>query len=384
MRKYITVILITVFVGVLATPFHSIAKNEASTTPILNNGKKWRIGYYEGGSYVNYPVNLRTVVDGLVELGWIEPVKIPEVSDGSDSKLVWNYLVQNAPSDYLEFVAGAYWSAQWSEEKRTLIKEEIIQRLNNQKDIDFMIAMGTWPGQDLSNDRHNTPTIAVSVSDPVRSGMSATAENSGLDHFHAKCDPNRYIRQLRLFHRLAKFNKLGIVYENTPEGRSYAALDDIYNVAKERNFSVITCEAPISQVGKDVMIKGVIQCHQKLAKQVDAVFVTVHPGVTKSHMKELIAPFLEYKIPSWSQRGPEEVKAGILFSIARGGFKAVGLYHAEVMARIFNGEKPGDINQIFEDPRLIAVNKKVAGMIEFDIPETILQITDETYDTIEN
>ena len=313
----------------------------------------------------------------------IDVLKIPEFEDESVSKPIWDYVVKNARSDYLEFAADAYWSADWTNEKREFIREKILKRLNNKKDIDFIIAMGTWAGQDLANNHHQTPTMAVSVSDAVRSGISATAEDSGRDHVHAKCDPTRDIRQIRLFHRLAKFKKLGVVFENTPEGKTYAALDDIYKVAEERRFSVVTCEAPISEVDQKTSTDSIIRCHQKFAQEVDAVYVTVHPGIDKKYMNELVAPFVANKIPTWSQRGPEEVKKGLLFSISKGGFKAVGRYHAEVMARVFNGEKPRHVNQIFEDPRLIAVNKKMAAMIGFIIPNSLMRIAGEVYETIE-
>jgi ABC-type uncharacterized transport system substrate-binding protein len=92
---------------------------------------------------------------------------------------------------------------------------------------------------------------------------------------------------------------------------------------------------------------------------------------------------MQNKIPTWSQRGPDEVKKGVLFSISRGGFKAVGRFHAEVMARVFHGEKPRSIGQIFEDPKLIAINKETARRINYSIPKSILRIADEVYETIE-
>jgi ABC-type uncharacterized transport system substrate-binding protein len=355
----------------------------SSTQPVTNNGKKWRIGYYEGGSYINYPINLRTIVAGLTELGWMAPVTIPEEQDKTLSKPVWDYLVKHTQSAYIEFVPDAYWCAEWDSEKREEMKETIIQRLNQKKDIDFMIAMGTWAGQDLANDRHHVSTMAVSVSDPVRSGISASTEDSGLDHVHAKCDPTRYIRQLRLFHRLFNFKRLGVVYENTVEGRTYAAIDDILQVAAERHFSVVSCEAPFSGVDLKTSTDRIIECHRQLAQSADAVYVTVHRGLDANRMPEIVAPLLAHKIPTWSQRGPQEVKKGILFSVSRGGFRAVGHFHAEVMARVFNGEKPRDIEQVFEDPKLIAVNTKVAQLIGYKIPASILQIADIVYDQIE-
>lgn len=377
-------IIAVVWLGILTMPSIVFAQSGSSLSPVLNQGQKWRIGYYEGGSYVNYPANLRTLVAGLAELGWMAPLNIPKMNDDTAAKPVWDILVRNTQSKYIEFVEDGYWSANWSQDARKSLKEIVIERLNTKKDIDFMIAMGTWAGQDLSNTRHTTPTMAVSVSDPVRSGMSATAKDSGIDHLHAKSDPTRYIRQLRLFHRLVQFKKLGVVYENTPAGKTYAAMDDIHSVSKERNFEVVTCESPISDIERSISTSHVITCHQELAQKVDALFFTLHPGVDPRRMKELLAPLLAKKIPTWSQRGPAEVKKGVLFSISRGGFKAVGKYHAEVMAKVFNGQPPRRINQIFEDPKFIAVNTKTAELIDFKIPNGILRIADEIYDTIEN
>jgi ABC-type uncharacterized transport system substrate-binding protein len=377
----ITVIAILVGMGMQTIP--AIAQDAYSTRPATNHGKKWRIGYYEGGPYINYPINLRTIAAGLMELGWMDPVTIPAVADQTQSKPVWDYLANHTRSAYIQFVADGYWSTGWNSEQRKLTKEEIIQRLNQKKDIDFMIAMGTWAGQDLANDRHHVPTMAVSVSDPVRSGISASAEDSGLDHLHARCDPTRYIRQLRLFHRLVGFKTMGVVYEDTVEGRTYAAMDDISQVAAERGFSVVSCKAPFSDVDLRASTDRIIQCHQELAQKVDAVYVSVHRGLDPKRMAEVVAPLLAHHIPTWSQRGPEEVKKGILFSISRGGFKAVGRFHAEVMARVFNGEKPRRIPQVFEDPKLIAVNTKVAQMIGFKIPDSVMRIADVVYDTIE-
>lgn len=361
----------------------AVAQVGYSTAPATNHGKKWRVGYYEGGPYINYPINLRAIAVGLAELGWIDPKAVPSLENQTQSKPVWDYLATHATSPYLQFVRDGYWSAGWDSVKRIRTKDEIIERLNQEKDIDFMIAMGTWAGQDLANNRHHVPTMAVSVSDPVRSGISASAEDSGLDHVHAKCDPTRYIRQLRLFHRLVGFKTMGVVYENTAEGRTYAAMDDIEQVADERGFSVVSCEAPMSDVDLKASTDRIIQCHEQLARQVEAVFVTVHRGLDPERMGEVVAPLLSGHIRTWSQRGPEEVKAGILFSISRGGFKAVGRFHAEVMARVFNSEKPRRIPQVFEDPKLIAVNTEVARRIGFKIPDSVLRIADVIYDEIE-
>lgn len=44
-------------------------KGSFSTSPKTNNGKKWRIGYYHGGKYIEYQQTLTATVNALMELG---------------------------------------------------------------------------------------------------------------------------------------------------------------------------------------------------------------------------------------------------------------------------------------------------------------------------
>jgi hypothetical protein len=78
------------------------------------------------------------------------------------------------------------------------------------------------------------------------------------------------------------------------------------------------------------------------------------------------------------------VRMGLLFSTTRANFDAVGRFHANVMARTFNGETIGEIDQIFKEPEFIAVNKKVAEIIGYKIPPSILRIANEVYDSIDH
>ena len=378
MKKVISFILLLTVILLLITPLSVIAKDSKyKTTPLLNNGKKWRIGYYEGGPYINYPANLITLVKGLNELGWMEPVTIDVKKNPTDSRAVWDEL-SKAKSNYIQFVPDAYWSANWDKTVRVKNSENAIKRLKA-GDINFMIAMGTWAGQDLANNNHSVSTMVVSVSDPVQSNIVKSAEDSGYDHVHAKCDPTRYINQIKLFHNMFNFKKLGIVYENSIEGRSYAAIADVEKVAKDREFEIVKCEAPFSGVEEIESVKALILCHEQLAPKVDAVYVTVHRGIVSEHMPEILAPLYKHKIPTFSMRGPEEVEKGVLLSISRDMFVTVGKYHAEIMTRIFNGVKPRELSQIFMDPKTIAVNIKTAEIIGYIIPPSFLKVTDKVF-----
>jgi hypothetical protein len=53
------------------------------------------------------------------------------------------------------------------------------------------------------------------------------------------------------------------------------------------------------------------------------------------------------------------------------------------MAKIFNGAKPRDIGQLFEDPPKIAINLKTAELIGYDPPVDVLSAADEIFEDIE-
>ncbi len=362
--------------------FITVSYAETSTKPILNKGKKWRIGYLEAGPFYNYPPNLTALIISLAESGWLEKPNMPAPKDATDSKIIWDWLSTEMKSNYLEFPKDAYYSENNDREIRNKVKAEVIQRLNTKKDIDFMIAMGTWAGQDLANAEHSVPTMVMSSSNPLGAKIIKSNEDSGLDHLHARVDPTRYERQVRLFHDIIRFKKLGVAYEDTPEGRTIAAIADIRKVAKEKGFEVIECFTKNQVPDIKIAEESVIRCHQELASKVDAVYITTQTGVNLKNMKKLLDPLLKHKIPTFSQIGSRDVQYGVLFSIAQANFKYVAKFHAETIAMIFNGKKPREIKQIFEDPPKISINIQTASLIGYDPPVDILGASDEIYQEI--
>ncbi|MFC1488518.1 ABC transporter substrate-binding protein [Thermodesulfobacteriota bacterium] len=367
------------------------------TTPLTNDGKKWKLGYYEGGPYINYPLHLRALVDGLVQLGWMEKVSVPNLEeialelmehkvkniDANNSILIWKWLARHAKSKYIQFVDNACWSANWDKALRRKNQKEVIERLKK-KDVDLIIATGTWAGQDIANNEHSVPTMVMSTSDPVGAKIIKSHKDSGYDHVTAMCDPSRYIRQVRLFHGIIGFKKLGVVYENTLEGRAYASVNDIEQVARERDFEVIYCKAPFSGVAKRESTEAVIKCHTELAPKVDALYVTVHRGISVDNMSEILKPLVKHKIPTFSQRGILEVKYGVLYCVDRESFNNLGKSYSKIIAKILNGTKPRDLNQIFVEPKKIVINLKTAKMIGYDPPPNILKVADIIYSEIMN
>ena len=90
--------LLNMIIGILLILFLgascSIKKDDVSTKPQSNNGKKWRVGYLEGGPFVGYAMTLKALVQGLSELGWVEEIQFPAQSDETTTEELWTWMAK--------------------------------------------------------------------------------------------------------------------------------------------------------------------------------------------------------------------------------------------------------------------------------------------------
>ena len=358
----------------------SAAAPHATTPKAPATHERWRIGYVESGDYVDYPLTLAETADGLELLGWLTyAAPRPEGLGGQE---LWNWLAENVQSEWVEFVADAYWRpGNFDAEQRAPMRKSVSERLHGKRDIDLIIAMGTWAGQDMRELGPPVPTVVGSVSDAIGSGISDSEHDSGRDFLHARIEPERYQRQLRLFHEIVGFDSLGIVYEDSESGRSYAAVGAAEQVAAELGFRLEHCHADSAGITLEQAVANATGCYAELAsRHVGAVYVTTHRGVTPDSVKDIAATLLEGRIPSFSMAGSKEVARGLLMSIAQADISHVGLFHAETISRIFNGAKPRELSQLWIAPPKIALNLSTARRIGFDPPVDILLAADEVYE----
>jgi len=369
---------------VLTMLLMSINSYGDETNPITNNGKKWRVGYLEGGPYYNYQSILKFMIEGLMHSGWIQHASIPKCQDKKETRTLWNFLSTKIQSDYLEFPSDAYWTSKWNKTERGKIKPVILNRLKNSKDIDLMLAFGTWAGQDLANSQHNTSTMVLSASNAIRSGIIKSVENSGFDHIHASIDPKKSERQLRLFHEIAGFKKLGLAYNNSLSGRSYAAVEDVMALSKELGFEVVECIMPDDNNPPEIEDARLVECYEKLAPKIDAVYMTDDSSCNINTIEKLLSPLFKYKVVMFAQTRYDFVKYGVLMGSGRSDFISDAKFYTAVFSKILNGAKPGDLPQEFESPLDIVINLESAKKIGFRFPLDILAGAFEIHETIQN
>lgn len=345
------------------------------------DGQRWRLAYVESGIYTEYPLTLRAVISGLEQLGWVTLADaMPEDITG---EALWQWLGQHTQSDYLEFAASAYWRpGNFDTDQRVPMRENILEYVNKNGDLDLILAMGTWAGQDMRAIGPPIPTVVTSTSDPLSSGIIDSIHDSGKDNLHARVEPQRYQRQLRLFHEIVPFDNLGIVYEDSDAGRTYVALDAIEEISAELGFDITHCHAESSNISGEQAAENAVNCFQTLADQhVEAVYITSHQGVTLNSIVDIAKILRDAGIPSFSMTGADDVKRGILLSLAQANVSYVGLFHAEAIARILNGATPRSLDQVWIDPAKIALNLATARIIGFDPPIDILLAADEVYES---
>lgn len=356
--------------------------DDAPMGPVLDQGRKWRLAYYQGGLYNDYVPVLKSIVEHLEGLGWLQGADAPCVRESLDTRDIWQCLEQEVKSPYLEFVQDAFWSADWDEDKRRRVRAEAVQRLRT-GDVDLVLAMGTWAGQDLAVPDHAVPTVVCSTSNALASGIIQSPEDSGLDHVHARVDPTRYARQVELFHDIVGFQRLGVVLEDTLEGRSYAGMDQIEPVAERLGFNLVECHAPFAEVEQAVAEDLVAACYEHLAPRVDAVYISLHRGVTPGNMVRITRPLLEHRVPSFAMGRAFEVRYGVLMSMAQTGFDYAGAFYAQTMGKIFNGAVPRRLTQVLPDPQWVSINLETAKRIGVDFPLEVLGGAKTIYEEIE-
>lgn len=346
--------------------------------------KKIRIAYAEGGYFADYPLILKGITSGLQQFGYIENGFVPIPQKGHVAKQMWQWLHEYAGGDKIEFVEDACYSADWDEQKRQEIKETLIKRVREKGDIDMIVTVGTWAGQDFGRADLNIPVVVTSVTNPIEAGIALSPQDSGKDNLAATVQLDRYKRQILLFHSIFKFKKLGIAYEDTEEGRNMISLAEIESAAKETGTELVTCTGDLYISDLQKASENLKICHEQFVRQgVDAVYLTLNNGLSAKYAKNVLAPLSNAHIPTFSQSGQEDVKHGALLSISQLNLEQEGLFAAEQIKAIAEGKKPREVNQIFESIISLTLNLKTATIIGWNPPLELLIAIDEFYQDIQ-
>lgn len=358
--------------------------HDSPRDPAAAAAKVWRVAYIEGGPYTDYQQILAGTVRGLARLGIIPDGNVPVPQNSESTREMWQWLADHASGGRLQFIADGYYSADWNPDRRTANRDALLKRLREKGDVDMVFAFGTWAGLDTANDQHKVPTFSMSVTDAVGAGIVKSVQDSGFDHVHAQLEPGRYERQLAVFHDVFHFKRLGVPFDDSPEGRASIAMPVIEKSARELGFTIVPCPTRLDVPDLDLAFDNLRQCVETLSTTSDAIYLTTNTGMQGKRMVELLQPVIRAGIPTFSQSGPEETKLGVLLSLAQASFDDVGMFEAEAVSRVLSGAKPREVSQVFEGPLGLAINLRMAMLIGWNPPFEILAAVDEIHQQIRN
>ncbi|MCE5242847.1 MAG: ABC transporter substrate binding protein [Syntrophobacteraceae bacterium] len=359
----------------------SDATREEELGPVSDDGRKVRIAVMESGVWTGFIFYFDAVVDSLTHLGWGDPQVYESLTKAEKENIpaMIAALRKKNWSEYIEFPEDAY--VRLAMDTRKQEAASIAART----DIDMVVGLGTWAGQELKNqpDSYKTPCVILGVSNPIGSGILQSTTDSGRDNITGSVEMNRFERQLRLFHDIVGFKRLGVVYAGSdPTAAQYAAVEDIKTLRRERGFEVLEAtDVPPSGDMEEINRKYIAGV-ESIVGRIDAFYLTLQNGVNAATLPQLVKIFNSHGIPTFYMGGSEYVRKGVLLSIAT-NWKTMGAFNARNIARILRGARPRDLDMIFDAEPRVAINLATATAIAYDPPVDVLASADEIYTTIE-
>jgi ABC-type uncharacterized transport system substrate-binding protein len=362
---------------------------EFSLDPFLKNGeRKHNIAVVIYGVWEDFPDYSEVfmgMINGLAEIGWIDHIpdsafyyspdkrQIKEVID------IIGMIEDEEYSAYLNFSRDLYFDMEW--DKETAKSRKFRDLVSEDSGVDLIIALGTGPGEVFSAlEDLSIPVVADSISDPLGSGIIPSYSDSGRDNLTVRVDPDRYKRQIRMFYDVVGFKRLGIIYEDTPEGRAYGAVKDIELISREKGFEIVrnTNVLPVD-AGEVACEAQYLVAVEEVCKESDAVYFGIVNGLSSRNLPNIMKIANRYKLPTFSMKGSAYVKQGVLFGVSESEEVATGIHNAKNIVQILRGKKPRSIDQIFEHVPHIAINLDEAKKIGYDVPIDIIASSDEIY-----
>lgn len=340
-----------------------------------SKSQKFRVGVVISGDYWEFFENLKGLVEGFSDIGWANKVTISSTVSHCDELLSW--LNSKKYSNYIEFPQEYFVNVDWGDNMQEL-QEKYFDRV---PDVDVVLAYGGKVSKafyDLED--YGIPVVSDAVTDCYGAGITASLNDSGKDFFTNKIDPTIYQQQLRLFHDMVGFKKLGIIYGDNEDGIIYGAVNDVEKVSAERGFEIVR-NTNVKEEMDDDTPDLYLAALRDIVTKVDAVYIGASTAVTEYDiMGDIVQILTEAKIPSFSLEGTIRVKDGMLFSLSTTkGMRQSGIWQATKISHILAGEKPRSLNQKYESMASVAINLDTAQQIGYKLPLDLLVNTDELY-----
>lgn len=382
LRSLVLIILVFIGINTYAQPVKTSLN--VSEAPFLNNGAKWKFAYVETGPYSNYSGTLYYILKALEAKGWVKGVKdVPYKWGQLDTSDMWKHIsTSKGFSDYIDFLPNDYYSIK----AMNLQESKVVARFTDPKVADVIIVMGTVVGKLLSTEETKSKVFVFSASNAVTSNISKEVYSSGKPNVWAHMDTIRYTQQLEFFIDTFKIKKLGFVYEDTPNGKAFAALADILSVTSKKKVKPVfrILKGANTQAERDQYFLDLLKVHTELSSEVDGFYYAISPapGLKLEHLYSVLLPFYDKGIPVFSQLGEIEVKNGALMSISKSEFTGTGKFGVQTIIAALKGADMSKLPQEYNETIQLAINLDVARKIKYTPSFSTLALAQKTFSNV--
>ena len=387
-RFWISFVVLCLIIGLTGcsgqTGKKQVSKQESeelSVTPSRKpDGSKYRIAYVDYDEYLPASQQLYFILSGLKNMGWITCDEFPFTSDSMTTQEMIRELSRMDLGEYIEFDEDAFYYLGYTEESEVV--KGLRKHVEEDKDIDMVITFGTSAGKLVRDMDLPVPMVDFSATDPVASGIiDSSTEGSGRDMVWAQVEPSMPLRQLKYYHSICPFEKLGIVVYGD---ETISGVPDIEKARDEVGFELVKYQIPeverSTKKEKAAYYKEVRRQFGQLCKEgIDAFFLTVDLINDMDQLRDLLQIFYDENIPVYVMDDTGTVENGALMIISTYDFENVGYFIADAIAKILNGAVAGDLPCVYTSSPYICFNYDVAQEIGYPLDFQFLMSCDEIY-----
>ncbi|MBP3869184.1 MAG: hypothetical protein J6D38_08735, partial [Solobacterium sp.] len=267
-------------------------------------------------------------------------------------------------------------------EDEEVVAEDLRTR-SSSGDIDLIIATGTSAGVFVKELNLEVPMIDYSATDPVASGIIDSAtEGTGSPYVWAQVEPSLPLRQLKYYHSIKPFNRLGVIIYGD---ETISGVPDIEQSAKEVGFSLtkynIEEQPRETDEEREAYYALVEEKIQQMAQQenIDAFFLTVDLINDMEYLMPLLSHFYDRQIPVYLMDDVSVVEAGALMLISANDMENIGRFIADVIAKTLNGAEAGSLPCVYTSAPSIYVNYDIANRINYQLSFKFLAACDQIF-----
>jgi ABC-type uncharacterized transport system substrate-binding protein len=311
-----------------------------------------RIAYFETGPYWEFSLLREKVIESLDRLRLLDQVEFPE---------------------------SLHVSPGWGADSSVYSAEAA--KLMADSSVDLIMSMGTVATKALlAQNNERTPIVSIDVADPIGAGIIDAETGRGAVNLTLEYTRDKWQKVFVLFHQALPFEKLGILYHDSPEGRSYSNVNEAREVARDRGFTLVEYAGLDQEESAQSCAAGV---RSLIDQGVDAFYISALNCFdwTKENPRKIFDALHEQGIKTFARDGSVHVRQGALMGLSTLDYAPLGEFYAGRMARLL-GFIPENVPMAEHQysPK-ITLNLDTARELNLDVPLVLLITADEIFDS---